>query len=402
VRFRFPFLLPVLSLLFVAPFPGGLRAMSLDKDIRFRIGSGVFPDSSAVPGGGRTESYLLANPRMEVASEDGRKRIAFEPIAYAHYPGNRFDWDVSELSFSATRERWRAILGVSRIFWGITEGYNPQDVFNQRDLRVDWRGEQKLGQPMAGLSYQSGWGTLGAYLATGFREMRFRTEKERLNPFPFEFGEAAYESEYGEWHPEAFLRWEKSSRFWEAGLSFFRGNGREPYLTPLFREDGSLRLIPTYVVQNQIGADITALVGQGSLKAEGIARSGKTFQSYFRYSAGVEYGFQAVMESDLDATFYAEHLYSSEAEPLTYVDNDVFLGMRLDINDAASTSVESGVIVDLDSRSTLPRLEVQRRLLPYLVVAGVAQAFLWVDEEDILVFNMRQDTYASLELRFFF
>jgi hypothetical protein len=117
---------------------------------------------------------------------------------------------------------------------------------------------------------------------------------------------------------------------------------------------------------------------------------------------GIEYGFQGVMGSDLDATYYVEHLFSSEAEPLTYVDNDIFLGVRFEINDVASTSIESGLIVDLDSRSTLPRLEIQRRLLSHLVVAGVGQAFLWVAEEDPLIFNLRQDTYAALELRFFF
>lgn len=382
-----------------------LGATTFQKDLRFRTQTYLFPEEAPGILPRYAEAGLLADPRFELASEDGNRRLAFEPVFYSHFreesSHGEIGGDIGELSLTASHMHWRFSAGLSRVFWGAAESYNPTDIMNQRDLRREWQGDQKLGQSMASLSFQGDMGTLEGYLATYARELRMRGLRERLNPFPYAFGDPRFESEFGRWHPDMALRWSKRSRAWETGLSLFQGTGREPYLNPTLDQDSSLLLIPTYVPLTQAGVELTALVGEVNFKLEGIYRIGDSFQSYLRYAIGIEYAFLALTEGGLDLALYAEHLYSNESEPLTYVDNDAFLGFRVDFNNSASTSVEAGVVVDLESRATMPRLEIQHRLAPFLTLVGMGQVFLFMRQEEILLYPMRLDSHVSLELRFF-
>ena len=73
--------------------------------------------------------------------------------------------------------------GIKKVYWGVTESLHLVDVINQTDQVESFDGEQKLGQPMAHLSYLSKVGNFDFFYLPYARKRVFPAKEGRLR-FP--------------------------------------------------------------------------------------------------------------------------------------------------------------------------------------------------------------------------
>ena len=80
-------------------------------------------------------------------------------------------WAYEDWSYKGTEIE--LLVGINKVFWGVTESVHLVDIVNQTDLVEDLDQEDKLGQPMVNLALQHDWGLLNIYLLPYFRERTF-------------------------------------------------------------------------------------------------------------------------------------------------------------------------------------------------------------------------------------
>jgi hypothetical protein len=98
----------------------------------------------------------------------------------------------------------------------------------------------------------------------------------------------------------------------------------------------------------------------------------------------------------------AEYLYDGRESTLqTPFQNDLFLGLRLALNDAQSTDAIAGLVVDLEQDSLFWRLEASRRLGQDWTLGLELQGFPRTIPGEPIHF-WRRDGYLQLELRRYF
>lgn len=350
------------------------------------------------------ELSLLLQPEFRKQLDDERGRLTFIPFARVDSrDSERTHFDVRELNWLRTGRRWDLTVGVDRVFWGVTESRHLVDVVNQTDLIENIDTEDKLGQPMVRLDLHRRWGTVSFFLLPLFRERTFPGETGRLRSgLTVDTGQAIYESSLKQWHPDLAIRWSHALADWDVGLSYFRGTGREPRLVPGQGPAGSDVLVPHYDVISQLGVEVQATKGRWLWKLEAMARQGQG-ESFVATVAGFEWTTSGVHGTRADVGVLLELLHDGRksSAPTTALQDDVFLGTRLTLNDVNDTQLLGGILVDRKSGSAFVRIEAGRRLGSRWRLELEANVFANVDAEDALQ-AFRSDDYLQVHVARFF
>lgn len=359
-----------------------------------------------------------ALPEFYTDWNDRRDSLIFEPfVRVDQQDSERTHADIRELVWRHAADDWEFKLGLSTVFWGVTESQHLVDVINQTDAVENLDGEDKLGQPMAMLRLIRDWGTLDAYLLPGFRERTFPGPKGRFSGIRIDTDDSVYESSAEQLHTDLALRWSQVFGDWDVGLSYFRGTSREPRLL-LSPErlnqnqaiDAPFQFRPLYEQIDQIGIDIQATLGAWLWKFEGIHRSGQG-RDFFASTFGFEYSFYSVFGGDADIGVLVEYLYDdrdadavaapTQAISLIGPDNDVFLGGRFAFNDIQSSELLAGCSLDMDSSANFCIVEGSRRLSDNWVISIEARVFSSIDDAHPFA-TVRDDDVLQLDLTYHF
>lgn len=316
--------------------------------------------------------------------------------------------DVRELLWRTTHDAWELRAGLGKVFWGAAEAQHLVDVINQTDFIENVDMEDKLGQPMVALTLVRRWGHLDLLLLPGFRERTFPGQKGRLR-FPLRIARelTEYAASSGRGHLDAAARWSHVLGAWDIGLAHFRGTGREPLLLLGTAAGGEPVLVPRYVVINQTSLDLQGATGGWLWKLEAMSRSGQgdRFGAGGRFNAltgGFEYTFGDVGGTGRDLSLLVEYLFDDRGRRATTpFEDDIFAGVRVELNDAQSTRVLAGAIVDRRTRATFASIEASRRLGERWRVDIESRFFVGLQPDDYL-FGFRKDQYAQLDLSWFF
>ena len=294
---------------------------------------------------------------------------------------------------------WR--VGVNTMFWGVTESQHLVDVINQIDGVEGIDGEDKLGQPMIHLKRYQDWGVLDFLVLPGFRERTFRGEEGRPRlPLVVDTDQAEYESSAGQQHIDYALRFSQTYNDLDLGVSWFSGTSREPLLLP-GDSDGEPVLIPFYEQMTQIGVDAQLLYLDWIWRLELIHREADS-SDRDAFVVGFEYTFFGVFDSVSDIGAIVEFSHDNRPEDLRGLfDRDLFLGARFALNDAQSTEVLAGFLVDVDKYSRSFRIEASRRVGQSWKATLELQTFANIDPDDPLVV-FEDDDYVLVDLAYFF
>ena len=143
------------------------------------------------------------------------------------------------------------------------------------------------------------------------------------------------------------------------------------------------------------------VVGEWLWKLESISRSGQS-EDFFAVAGGFEYTFVGLADSQIDLGIITELAYDDRGDASsTSFENDLMIGLRLTVNDAAGSELLAGVKQDLDNTSKVSSFEASRRFSDN--IAGTLQAGFFFDvEEEDLFYSIRDDDFIQLELSYYF
>lgn len=299
---------------------------------------------------------LVLEPEAYYVSDDEHHTITFRP--FMRYDANdhkRSHVDIRQLDWLYAHNSWEIRAGISKVFWGVIESNHLVDIINQTDAVEDIDGEDKLGQPMLQAALIKEWGTLRLFYLPYFRERTFAGQNGRLRAST---PVATDRSIVNNWHHDIALRYTHTLGDWDLGIAHFSGMGREPGFT-----QSGTELIPTYATIDQTSLDLQLTTESWLWKLEALTRAGHG-DRFAAFSGGFEYSFYGVFDSAVDIGLLLEYHRDDRDSnaPSTFLNDDLFFGTRIALNDTQDTEFLGGVMVDRHSNARFYSAEASRRL----------------------------------------
>ncbi|MHC4960991.1 MAG: hypothetical protein ACYTGA_02560, partial [Planctomycetota bacterium] len=150
-----------------AEIPGEF-AGGLTLEYRYFASEGAYQNNS------RNQYSVTLNPEYLLSWNNDRSVLSFEPFWRSDsIDDERTHSDIRELSYVTSWENVELRLGVSKVFWGVSESQHLVDVINQTDGIENPNGKHKLGQPMINTTFVMPHGNLDVFILPYFRERTF-------------------------------------------------------------------------------------------------------------------------------------------------------------------------------------------------------------------------------------
>lgn len=352
------------------------------------------------------ETQLSAYGDVELywESKSGNDSIIFKAFSRIDSTDdNRTHNDIREFNWLHYSDAWELRVGIEKVFWGVTESAHLVDIINQTDSVESADGEEKLGQPMVKWSGINDWGVIDVFVLPYFRERTFNGEDTYLGPQIFiDTNNATYESSREEKHTDFAVRYSQSLDIWDVGLSYFSGTSREAILNPSINTQGDVVFTPHYQLITQSGLDVQATIDAWLWKVEAIHQTNNTLD-YSAISGGFEYTLTGVANSSADLGLLTEFHYDDrDSLATTPLQNDIFLGARLTLNDVQDTNLLFGVVQDVDySDSRLAFIEASRRFGSAWVISLDARIYQSKTLADP-IYSFDNSDHMTLDVTWFF
>ena len=369
-----------------------------------------FLQSPAYPRQERHGLSFAIQPELYHSFDDDRQSVLFTPfLRLDSADDRRSHFDVRELVYQRVFDDVELRAGIGRVFWGVAESYHLVDVVNQTDLVENVDREDKLGQPLVNLTFIRDWGALDLFVLPGFRERTYPGREGRLRSEPFiDTNRATYESGAGRERVDFAVRWSNAIGNFDIGVAHFHGTSREPLLIPECAAPPcnpvtgtGFVLAPRYEVVHRTSLDLQATTDATLWKLELLHESGQG-DAYLAWVGGFEYTWYGINESDSDLGLLVEHLFDGRGRHAPHpLENDVFVGVRLGLNDEASTELVGGIIADAEGDATALTLDASRRIGDSWKVELEVRAWNGVEDDDPMA-PLRRDDYVQLTLSRFF
>lgn len=345
---------------------------------------------------------IAAEATFEIEWARGDHNIVFTPFGRSdEEDAERNHWDIRKLRYEGVFDKFELRIGLDKVYWGVTEFAHFVDVINQTDLVESIDGEEKLGQPMINVAIPTELGTLDFFVLPFFRERTFPsvTGRPRID-IPVDTSRAFYEHSDEDEHIDYAARWSHYFGNIDIGLAYFDGTGRDPLFTPDITPDG-LVLVPTYVQVEQASIDLQATLDAWLLKFEGLTRQ-EAGKEYSMAAGGFEYSFYGIRGGAADLGVVAEYLYDNRgADAPQPFNNDIFMGLRLALNDEQSTAMLAGFGRDIESQALSFRIEAERRLGEDFFISAELQVLTDVPGTSPLA-SFEDDDFVQVRLARYF
>ena len=299
-----------------------------------------YPETPLFPGQIEQNHALRLDFRSEVSiGENWRAAIA--PFARYDFMDDRQNTiRLNEAWVEYSTENWDFRIGNQIFTWGQMESVNRIDVLNPRDFRDDVIEPSKIGIPAALFRWKFDNSDISAYSIPYYIPDSF--------PGPDNF----YSLSGGAPIREPAERFEDQ---W-AIRYFYAGDGFDFALSwanvierlPIFdMNEAGTKLIGTPYKSNRLGFEFTKVIESLIVKGEGFYRFPETelLAPGFFYTAGLEYTFPAIVGLS-DLTLFTEYFGKVGDGQVRFqiLENSLFTGFRLTVNDLARQEFEVGAI----------------------------------------------------------
>ncbi|WP_298903768.1 hypothetical protein [uncultured Psychroserpens sp.] len=375
------------------------KTLSQDFELELEAEYRYFPNKGQFQGQKDHFPSIAIQPEYNLAWNKGYESINITGFFRLDQDDNRTHWDIREFYYQKAKNNWELSVGLKKIFWGVTESNHLVDIINQTDVVESFDGEDKLGQPMIQYTLSTNYGNFDFFYLPYHRKRIFSGEKGRLRfPLVIDKDDINYESGAKEWRQDVAFRWSHFIGAFDIGLSHFYGTGREP----LFSFDNAGGINAFYPVINQTGLDLQVTHDAFLWKFESIYRSSEV-QDVFALVAGLEYTFSNIDGNGLDIGVLGEYLYDDRDNlALNALQNDIFFGSRIALNDTQDTSVLIGGITDLESNSKIFSIEASRRIGSSWKVELEGRFFSNIDTNEFILSNFKEDDFFRVSISKFF
>ena len=414
-------LVRVFPLLLGTVFVSGLVSdATADSEIDFQFSGRIGVESQfnwqhgAYPGQRRQSYGVTLEPELYFETESGSS-FNFKPF-YRHdsMDPRRRRGDIREAYLlwygQAGEGEWELRLGIDQIFWGVAESTNIVNIINQSDIVEDPFDKEKLGQPMAHLTWSADWGITEFFVLPYHRKRTFSGLKGRFrSPLVVDNNQPIYENSDKERHVDYAVRYSHSLGPVDFGVSGFAGTSRKPsFVSNNANPLNATALIPYYSQIRQVGLDLQVTLESSLLKLEAIRRKGArnanfVEEDYSAYTIGGEYTFYSVFESDSDITVLSEWNHDSRGSRATEdLEHDVFFGLRWALNDTQDTEFVFGYVGDTEYDTTILTAEFNRRITDTVSLETDVFVVENADSRDAAFHTIRKDSYFQVRLNYNF
>jgi hypothetical protein len=346
------------------------------------------------------QGSIVASGKLSWASADNDVVIDVAPfLRLDHIDDARSHADLREAAVNIYSDHLDLRLGVSKVYWGVTESRKLVDIVNQTDLVEEPKGDEKLGQPMLMLRGHVPDFEATALVLPAFRPRTFPGAEGRLRPgIPIDEDGARYESGERTGRVDFAGRLKGRLDDLDIGVSYFSGTSREPRF-----EFNGAALVPAYDVIDQAGLDVQATLDQTLLKLEAITRDGHRGAGARRFSAvvvGVEHTLSQIGGMTWDLGLILEFDWDDRpgSAPPTIYDKDFFVGARFAFNDDGDSTALLGALVDAEKGSVYATVEASTRLYESLRLEVEGAFILRADDRDAVLRQYRNDSFLSVRL----
>ena len=347
------------------------------------------------------QSSVYFEPEWRNSIDDNLQTVIIPHMRLDARDSDRTNVDLREAYGLYIADNWELLVGMNRVFWGVTESRHLINIINQVDAVDNIDEEDFLGQWMLNLTWQHDIGRFDIFFLPHFRERTFSGDQGRLRAaLPIDISAARYQHDDEQWHNDWAMRYSHYIGDWDIGLSVFTGTSREPRLV---LNSAATQWIPYYDQIEQLGIDLQYTRDAWLLKFEGLSRAGQG-HTFLASVVGLEYTLFQVFESNADIGLLIEYLYDGRdpyEAPATTLNNDVFLGLRYSLNDMQDTAILGGFTRDLENESGGFRVEAERRLGDSMRIELEGQLFVY-SSHDAFTTSFKQDNHFTVRLSQFF
>lgn len=266
---------------------------------------------------------IALSAHVEASSERNNMVYTVHPfLRFDERDDERTNFDFRELKATIVTPKWQASFGFDQVHWGVMENHHLVDIVNQTDYNESPNGEDKLGQPMFRLGINIKDALLEAMILIGYREAAMPTPGARFsfeNDYSYE-----YEGWGEEYHPDVALRYSKSIKNIDVGVSYFGGHSRTPELiTP---DVGP----PVWHVNlvDQVSVDIKADLNRVEFKAEVLY---KIVEDKSTRAVVLGSEFKLIQNQNIAVNLLAEYSWDQHGKNAfdNSFQNDIFAGVRV-------------------------------------------------------------------------
>jgi len=383
-------------------FASTATALEVEFEGEIETEARIFFERGDRPEGRKHYGSIASLIELGVYDESGTHSFEFKGFARGDSgDGRRSHGDIREAKYRFVDGDLEIVMGIDKVFWGVTEFVHLVDVINQTDLVESLDGEQKLGQAMLRGSYVSDNGTFSAFYMPSFRPRRFEGPAGRpggavvIDPH-----QHLYESHLAKQQGEYAVRYTNSIDIWDVGLSYFDGTARDPVLSPAYMSNG--RFVPYYPLRKQVSLDVQATIDAWLLKLEALSQD-QLGERDARVVTGVEYTLYSLFGSTSDLGLVAEYMWDERGDqaPQPFA-NDLGFGLRWVANDTVSTTLLAGAIIDLEDQSTALSIEAERRLNNNMKIMLEVRAQTHIDPDNLIQTAVKREDFARLRWVYYF
>ena len=302
-------------------------------------------------------------------------------------------------SFVGSWDLFELRIGISKVFWGVTESQHLVDVINQTDLVESPDGEDKLGQPMVNFVYVNEYGNFEFFILPYFRERTFSGYDGRFRTNLVVDGESPiYLHGDEESHIDGAIRWSHYLGGLDWAISYFEGTDREPTLKANLI---GTKLVPVYGQSKQANLELQYVVGDWLLKSEVLSKDSDQNGNYWAMVAGFEYTFANYYQG-MDVGVLYEYLYDDRGESSgSGLDDASFVGSRIALNDEKSLEFLVGGIVEHETGKLSNAFIESSRRINENWKWTIEGSFFAKPKSDSFLEKIKRDDYLQGSLSYF-
>ena len=408
--------------LLVAQCPAWVMAGEYDGDFLANVSGDIsleylyFYDSAQYSQQQQDSHSQAANVKADRVWNEGADSLSVHAfLRREDEDSQRNHFDLRELAWVHAEDLWQFSLGISTVYWGVTESQQLVNIVNQVDLVEAIDGQQKLGQAILSATRQTDSGSLSFYVLPGFRERIFPGKEGRMRiPLLIDSKQASYEAAEGARHIDLALRYQGHYRGLDLALSQFVGTSRDPS----FKLTSHGTLQPYYPQISQTSVELEFIADDWIWKLEALRRQGQG-DSYTAATLGLEYTRYGIFGSAANLSVYLEYLFDqrddnlydaifinqpSDGSATPLFENDFFIGFGFNFNDSSSGSDPDllfSLFIDDTTGARVFAMAANHKLSSNLKLSIEAKAFSGFDSHNFFYF-LEEDRFSKITLSWYF
>lgn len=378
------------------------------------------------------QETLDASFEFEVDNEKNFKLFLKPRIRWDFLDNSRNRYLPNESYVSFYGDQFEISGGVMVKKWGISNSFNPTDVINRKDLEDNFFTPETLGDVM--VSFQYSIPQAGAFQDLTFELIGLPYFQETPLPdndsrfaiagsasgFAFtRFGDQELPDYENSWGAAARVAATVAST--DVELNFYHGPEKQPTFFLLFDNAFNIRARPFYYTVDMVGLNSATSAGPFVFHLEVaykitqindprnhevvIYTTDVIPNDYVQFVPGVDYtldGFLGGGTLVFTLEYLGEDDHSVILEEFRPFKNDIFFGLRYELNNTKLTRLEAGVLKDLTNQEMIVKYEFSTLLIDNLKLNVHGIVLNQASDPQAPLSFFENNTYVAAQLSYSF